>query len=205
MSAQAQWMETFYDASGSNNPEGFPAAMKLEDLLRQEKAHLINKWFEELINTYPPDTSVFLKRQKDAFANPVGQTSLKGLEQLLDVLLENQDHDMAVSCLDPVIRIRAVQTMFSPSQVVGFVFSLKKIIRAELKKELEDTEILRELHDFELKIDETGLIAFDIFMACREKIYDIKANEERNKIYKAFARAGLVAELPEKSPGLGAF
>ncbi len=179
--------------------------MRLEDLLKQKKAHLISKWFEALINTYPPDTSRFFKRQKDTFANPVGQTSLKGLETLLDVLLKNGDRDMVISCLDPVIRIRAVQTMFSPSQVVGFIFSLKKIIRTELKKELGDIAILKQLHEFELKIDQTGLIAFDIFMACREKIYDIKANEERNKIYKAFARAGLIAEIPEKEPELGTF
>ena len=190
-----------------HNPEGFPTAMKLEDLLKRKKAHLISNWFEALINTYPPDTSRFLKHQRDAFANPVGQTSLKGLETLLDVLLKNGDHnhDTVVSCLDPVIRIRAIQTMFSPSQVVGFIFSLKKIIRTELKKELEDITVLKELHQFELKIDEIGLIAFDLFMVCREKIYDIKANEERSKIYKAFARAGLVAEIPEKEPGLDTF
>ena len=41
-----------------------------------------------------------------------------------------------------------------------------------------------------LKIDDIVLIAFDIFMGCREKIYEIKANEERNKIYKAFATSG---------------
>lgn len=179
--------------------------MRLENLLKRKKAHLISKWFEELIGTYPPDTSGFLKRQGDAFANPVGQTSLKGLETLLDILLKNGDHDMVVSCLDPVIRIRAVQTIFSPSQAVGFIFSLKKIIRTELKKELGDIEFLKELYEFELKIDRIGLIAFDIFMVCREKIYDIKANEEKNKIYKAFSRAGLVAEIPEKEPELGTF
>ncbi len=178
--------------------------MRLEDLLEREKTQLIKKWFEELISTYPPDTSRFLKHQKDAFANPVGQTSLNGLENLLDILLKNGGHDSVVSCLDPVIRIRAVQTMFTPSQVVGFIFSLKKVIREKLTKELGEIEILKQLHEFELKIDEIGLIAFDIFMDCREKIYDIKANEERNKIYKAFARAGLVAEISEKEPELNA-
>ena len=179
--------------------------MRLEDLLKREKAHLISKWFEALINTYPPDTSRFLKQQKDAFANPVGQTSLKALETLFDLFLTSTDHDSVVACLDPVIRIRAIQTMFSPSQVVGFIFSLKKILRTELKKELGDSAILKELHDVELKIDDIGLIAFDIFMGCREKIYEIKANEERNKIYKAFARAGLVAEIPEKDSELNTF
>ena len=166
---------------------------------------MISKWFEALINTYPPDTSRFLKRQKDAFANPVGQTSLKALETLFDIFLTDMDHDSVVACLDPVIRIRAIQTMFSPSQVVGFIFSLKKILRTELKKELNDIAILKELHEFDLKIDDIVLIAFDIFMGCREKIYEIKANEERNKIYKAFARAGLVAEIPEKEPDLNTF
>jgi hypothetical protein len=33
-------------------------------------------------------------------------------------------------------------------------------------------------------------------MECREKIYELKANEEKDKIYKAFKRAGLVKDEP---------
>jgi hypothetical protein len=37
-------------------------------------------------------------------------------------------------------------------------------------------------------------------MSCREKIYEIKGNEEKNRTFKAFERAGLIAEIPENPP-----
>jgi hypothetical protein len=42
-----------------------------------------------------------------------------------------------------------------------------------------------------------GLLAFDIYMQCREKIYELKANEMKERTFKAFARAGLVKEPDE--------
>jgi hypothetical protein len=37
-------------------------------------------------------------------------------------------------------------------------------------------------------------------MECREKVYQIKANETKNRTLRAFARAGLVTEVPEEGP-----
>ena len=46
------------------------------------------------------------------------------------------------------------------------------------------------------------MLAFDIYMGCRERLYDIKANEEKSKVYKAFKRAGLITEIQDDDPGL---
>ena len=53
----------------------------------------------------------------------------------------------------------------------------------------------------DVKIDRLLLLAFDIYMECREKIYDLKANEEKNKVFKAFKRAGLISEISDDRPG----
>lgn len=171
--------------------------MRIDDLLKQKKATIVKEWFNMVINTYPLDTSRFLKKQKDPFANPVGNTILQGLGPLFDELVMDMDTDTITNLLDPIVRIRAVQVMFSPSQAVAFIFSLKEAVRKILKKELLDNKILNELLLFESKIDELGLIAFDIFVKCREQIYKFKAYEERNRTFRAFKRAGLVAEIPE--------
>ncbi len=114
------------------------------------------------------------------------------------------DHKAIVSYLDPMIRIRAVQVMFSASQAVAFIFSLKEAVRSNLKKrEIQDDQIINELIMFESKIDKVGLMAFDIFMKCREQVYELKANGERNRVFRAFQRAGLVSEIPDgKRPGV---
>jgi len=59
-----------------------------------------------------------------------------------------------------------------------------------------------EIFDFWSKLDAVALIAFDIYMTCREKVYEIKASEQRDRTFRAFHRAGLVNETPEDKPGL---
>jgi len=59
------------------------------------------------------------------------------------------------------------------------------------------------LLEFEKRIDRLLLIAFDIFVRCREKIYSMKATEEQSKIYRAFERAGLVRVNPDIKPDSG--
>ena len=177
--------------------------MRLTVLLKNKKATIVKEWFNMVINTYPLDTSRFLKKQKDPFANPVGNTISQSLGPLFDELVMDMDPDTLTNRLDPIVRIRAVQVIFSPSQAVAFIFSLKEAVRKNLKKDLRDNQILNELLLFESKIDELGLTAFDIFVKCREQIYKFKAYEERNRTYRAFKRAGLVAEIPDgKPPGV---
>lgn len=175
--------------------------MRLNNLLAQRKTAIIKNWFTLAVETYPPDTASFLKRQKDPFANPVGRTISLGLETLFNELLKEMDHEIITSFLDPIIRIRAIQN-FSPAQAVSFIFLLKKVIRENIKKEALEEQLFNELLLFESKIDKLALIAFNIYVQCKEKIYDLKANEMRNTTYKAFKRAGLVREMPVDEPDI---
>jgi hypothetical protein len=175
--------------------------MRLNNLLAQRKTAIIKNWFTLAVETYPPDTASFLKKQKDPFANPVGRTISLGLEALFNELLKVKeiDYEITTSFLDPIIRIRAIQN-FSPAQAISFIFLLKKAIRKNIKKEVSEEQLFRELLMFESKIDRMAMIAFNLYMECKEKIYDLKANEMRNTTYKAFKRAGLVREMPVEEP-----
>ena len=176
--------------------------MRLNNLLERNKDAIVKKWLTSVIDTYPADTSKFMKRQKDPFANPVGNTLSVNLGPLFDELLNEMDYETITSHLDPILRVRAVQPILSTSQSTGFIFLLKKVIRESLKKELSDKDILKELLHFESKIDELTLIAFDVYLKCREKVYEIKANEERNRTFRAFERAGLLTEISADGPSL---
>jgi hypothetical protein len=175
--------------------------MRLNNLLAQRKTAIIKNWFTLTVETYPPDTASFLKKQKDPFANPVGRTISRGLEALFNELLKEMDYEIITSFLDPIIRIRAIQN-FSPAQAVSFIFLLKKAIRENIKKEVSEEQLFSELLLFESKIDQLAMIAFNLYMQCKEKIYDLKANEMRNTTYKAFKRAGLVREMPGDEPDI---
>ena len=175
--------------------------MKLERLLLKQKAAVLRNWFNLVVETYPADTSRFLKSQKDPFHNPVGSATKKGLEALFDEIIHGLDPETAASFLDPILRIRAVQD-FSPSRATGFILLLKTIIRDILKGSLQEPDILNELLVLERRIDDLCLIGFDIYMKCREKIFQIQANEQRNRVFKAFERAGIVNEMPDDSVDL---
>lgn len=169
----------------------------LKGLIKEKKSEIIKKWFEAAIQTYAPDTAQFFQNQKDQFANPVGSITFKGIGFLLDQLLNDMDPAAIKSYLDPIIRVRAVQD-FTPSQATAFILSLKKIIRVSLGKQLQDTAKKLELFEFESQIDQLCLMAFDIYVACKEKIYQISANETRNQTFRAFQRAGLINDGSEK-------
>jgi hypothetical protein len=177
-------------------PAGVYMAKDLVNIIEQRKAAIVKKWFNLTAQTYAPDTAEFLKSKTDPFANPVGGSMLSSLNVLLDQLIHDMDPQTINSFLDPIIRIRAVQN-FTPSQATAFVLSLKKALRENLAKELRDLSSIRELFEFESKIDQLSLMAFDIYMQCREKIYQISANETRNRTFRAFERAGLVSEITE--------
>ena len=174
--------------------------MGLKKILEQEKKGIVSQWVDRLIATYPADTVKFLNAQKDPFANPVGHQARQALADTFDELIAGADPKKLATGLDPLIRVRAVQTMFSPSQAVGFVFLLKPLVRQTLKDRHHEPTVARELIAFENDLDDLALIAFDIYVQCRETIYALKANIEKDKIYKAFVRAGLVCEVSADGP-----
>ena len=168
----------------------------LEKILEKNKAAITKKWFHLAAQTYAIDTAKFLKSQTDPFANPVGNTMLNALDGILEQLIHTMDSQTLNSHLDSIIRIRAIQN-FTPSQATAFILSLKRILREYLAKELQDSRLATEFIDIESKIDLICLMAFDIYMQCREKVYQISANETRNRTFSAFERAGLIAESPD--------
>jgi len=194
------WIYVLWDMIFSQNNKGYCISMGLSYLLEKKKSSIVKKWFEFVIDTYAPDAALFFKNQTDDLLNPVGGTTRSIIEKLFEALLKNVDADSIAATMEPLIKIRAVQN-FSPSQAVGFLFVLKTLIRKELKKELKKINP-EELVWIDTRIDSLALIGFDVFVQCREKIYDLRTNTERSKIYTAFARAGLIKEIAADEPDL---
>ena len=177
----------------SFRPTGVLMGKGLEKILEKNKTAIVKQWFNLAAQTYAIDTAQFLKSKSDPFANPVGNAMMTGLDGILEQLIHTLDPKALNSHLDSIIRIRAIQD-FTPSQATAFILSLKKVLRDYLAKELQDSRLAAEFLELESKIDQICLMAFDIYMQCREKVYQISANETRNRTFKAFERAGLIKE-----------
>jgi hypothetical protein len=166
--------------------------------LAAKKQEILHSWFQATVDSYPVETARFLKNQKDPFANPVGQTTYQSLDTLVDALTTGAGREVMAKALDPILRIRAVQT-FTPSKATSFVFQLKQIVRQHLPGDGRDADV--DMNALDRQIDEMAMAAFDIYVACREKIYELKATESRKQFFGSLKRAGLIDEAEADGPG----
>ncbi len=168
--------------------------INLKNQLLEKKTAILKKWFDAVADTYPDNTSSFLKKKKAQFTNPVGYNLAEGLEGLFEALLQGVILDKVSVFLDSIVRIRAIQE-FTASEAVAFIFQLKKIVRQELGSEvLQQQKMVEELAAFDAAIDDLALFSFDIYMKCREKIYELKANEARNMTFRLLQQAKLIVD-----------
>jgi hypothetical protein len=157
-------------------------AQPLLEALVAKKIAIVEEWLGQSLRTYPEHSSRFLSQEKDPFRNPVGHTLREALPALFDRLIEGSDAAAFSSLLDPILRMRAVQD-FSAGQAVAFVFLLKRAMREALGDDTVQGPNGEDLAAMEARIDEMALLAFDLFMKCREQIYEIKASEAKRRLF----------------------
>jgi len=171
--------------------------MSLEGILESKKDVVLKRWFQHIIDTYPEQTSQFLKREKNPFANPVGAAVYEGIEGVYGELARDLDRERVTPALDRIIRIRAVQD-FPPSGAVGFVFPLKRLLREALEEDLRKDRVTEgDLASLDRRIEELALLAFDVYTECREKIFEIRVNEVKARSHRLLQRANLIVEDPD--------
>lgn len=150
--------------------------MQLYDLLIEKKGPILNKWIDLVLASYPADASKIFKKQKDRFANPVGYNVSHCLTELYAALVDKTDLETVVPVLEELVKVRAVQT-FSPSDAISFVYIFKQVIKEQCDKEGIDSLDLKEWFEFESRIDVVAYTVFDLYMASRERLYQIRINE----------------------------
>jgi hypothetical protein len=173
--------------------------MGIEQRFVQNKKRLVGQWFDMLAGTYPLETVRLLKKETNQFANPVGQTFLVAISEIFDEFFGQNDAEAMAPLLDKVIRIRAIQD-FSPSSSLAFIFGLKTIAREILEEDLATGVVSREeLSDFDRKVDGLALSAFDVYMSCRENLFQVRMTEVKNRTHRLLKRAEIISEPGEGS------
>jgi hypothetical protein len=161
--------------------------MELTAALEQNREAVLEKWFEAIIETYPHQTSQFLARQKDRFRNPVGFAIERSIGPVYDQVATTMDPDALLEALDGIIRIRSIQE-FAPSDALAFVFQLKQIIREVLGDRAEAMERSGSLKILDDRIDRVAMFAFDKYVECRQKLFEIRTEEIRKQSVKLMER-----------------
>jgi len=169
--------------------------MPLTTHLAQKKAAILGRWLTTIYESYPPETAIFLRKEKNHFDNPMGYRIGEGLEGLYGALVQDLERDQILTYLDEIIRIRALQE-FTPSQALAFIFLLKTVIRQELAKEIQQEDLAAEVLELESRIDGLALLGFDVYTKRREKIFEMKANEARRSISGLMRKVGIGDDSP---------
>jgi len=181
--------------------------MSLVNILKENKKQILDEWFELLAKTYPRETAqLMIKKRKSLFKSPLERFQspaeylfVTGLERIFDAIIKEEvNWEEIEGALDDILRLRSIQD-FTPSRAVSFVFFLKGII----KNYAERHGGIQEFLEFEMRIDALACKAFDIYMQCREDLYERRVAEVkalRDMAMKALERAGVAYYELEKQP-----
>lgn len=156
--------------------------MTLKEFLTKNKSVIVERWCRIIFDSYPSDSRSFLRSQKDRFANPIGYAVASCTEKLFCELTGACDTEGIRSALSEFVRMRAVQE-YHPSEAIGFILELKSIIRNEVRKDTGRAEDCEGLDELESGIDRAALVAFDLYMESREKLFQIRLDELRAKSF----------------------
>ena len=172
------------------------------DILKESQSAIVDRWLIDTLATYQSSAAELFRLTKDPFANPVGNTLMKGMAEILKCLLAKKALESVRGNLEEIIKIRAVQD-FSPSQALSFVFLLKNAVRVELGGKVVNPELLADLAQFESRIDQVALLAFEIYTNCREQVYNLRVDEVKRSvsaIVTTFCRKGIKPDLASEPP-----
>ncbi|HIJ89488.1 MAG: RsbRD N-terminal domain-containing protein [Desulfobulbaceae bacterium] len=148
--------------------------MLLAELLIDRKGEILDSWADQVLATYPPDAAMIFKKGKNQFANPVGCAVKNTLWTVYALLFEKNTTEGIVDSLEQMVLIRAVQT-FIPSEAVSMAYILKGVVKDFCRQ--EKVADLEGWHVFEEKVDILAYTLFDLYAACRERLYQTRLAE----------------------------
>jgi len=150
--------------------------LTLKDFLEEKKEIILQRWLDRALEVYPQETRDFFRENRSPFSNPIGSTLRDGLDKILQEILQGSSPGGSHAVLEPLIKVRAVEAL-SPSQALGFIFSLKEIIGEILGDKEKENSLGREWLGINFRIDQMALQAFDLYLECREMVSRLKLKE----------------------------
>jgi len=177
--------------------------MNLTTLLKHNKESIVTCWLEMVFASYHKDSQGFLQTQKDRFNNPLGVTTTEAITALYDEIIKESsiDDNNIASCLDTIIRVRAVQDL-SCEEALQFIFQLKHVVRDILNQEIKDHMLTESLNAFDTDIDALALRAFAVYTEVREDLHHIRLNEYKRMHARILERYHKLSDpiVPESIP-----
>ncbi len=136
------------------------------------REQLLRQWLALALVHYPPQTRRFLVEATDPFRNPAGRIYRETLGVVLEELLGLCNWQRIRGALEELIRLRALLGL-KPSEAVGFLAELRRLIGCRVPLESAQSSTL------DGRVERLLLEAFDLYLECRERMYQARLNEIR--------------------------
>lgn len=161
--------------------------MQLAQFLAENKGEIQDRWISRVLDGYAEDAAAIFKREQDRFANPVGYSTRQTLTTVYSLLFDRPDQpepdlQQLRAEMETFIKIRAVQT-FTPASAVAFIYDLKAVVREAAAKQRDLAATTADWEHFHDTLDQLALIVFDLYVACRERLFQTKINEIKSMNY----------------------
>ena len=154
--------------------------MTLKDLLAENKNLILQRWFDRLLEDYPPEARGFLRENKSPYSNPIGFTLRKGMEGVLAVVLEPGSGGAVRAILEPVMKVRAVENLSLP-QGGKFILPLREVIAEVVKEAAREEDSGQERLDLNSRITHLALLAMNLYSECRERVNRLRIEERERR------------------------
>jgi hypothetical protein len=162
------------------------AAMTIQELFAQKRSQILAQWTGHLLRSYPAEGQGAFQGG-DPFANPVGSTISAGVEALYQSLLGGNDIAEMASRLEPIVRLRAIQGL-SASAALAFLPAFKETVWESLAGEIREKRLEAEWVQWVRTFDRLVLRTFDTYVACREKVHEVRLREIERQSVKVWER-----------------
>jgi hypothetical protein len=156
----------------------------LDRTLSDRRATLVERWLRVVLDTYSEEAARSMRREVDQFANPAGHLMTTGIAALFDELIAGAREEQAAPILEEMLKLRALQD-FAPSKAVGFVGAVKQVLRTEPDMSLTAAQ----WDDLNARVDRLQMCAFEVYMRCRERVYEVRYNQLKKMNYTMLERA----------------
>ncbi len=175
--------------------------MDILHIFKEHKTAIVKEWVEAVFNSYPLDTSGFLRTKKDDFCNPVGEMTTTIAHYIYDAAAGEQVNEDALNnALTRFVRLRAVQK-FAPSLGIGVLYLFKHIFREKILPELKKHGQIDAYLEAESRIDTLALMSLDIYASARETLAEQRIKEIRDQHSQVvrWAQRNKVSSIQDKA------
>lgn len=161
---------------------------EIQNFLKENRKSTLDQWLTHAFKMYPEQSRMLMMNNPDPFTSPISHALSKGMALLLDRLCGEETTAVEKS-LEDLGRLLAVQEI-PPSQSLAFIFGLKTVIRQLARKKRKHSGFSdKDWDEFQNRLEQTLLSLFDCYLKHREKIYQLKAEEMKQRTYMLLRRA----------------